>query len=296
MRILITGASGFLGSHVAVKLSADHEVLGIVHRTRGHFPFRTESADLTDDVVVARILSVFNPEIIIHSAAMSRVIECEKNSERAFEVNVNATIRLIRWAEKLHAKLIFISSDQVYSGMRGGYRESDKTGPIGVYGRTKLEAESAVLSSTARHFVVRSNSIVGLSVGWGESFSMRLLNDLRQGHSVRLFEDQYRSPIHIRMLVKIIIAGCYTDINGLLNAGGPERRSRLDVGYSLLRAYSLPADLIEPVSYQSHPEAGLMTRDTSYDISLLRQRLPELDFRSLDDEFIEDASHAAIRS
>lgn len=290
MRIIVTGASGFVGSHAVVCLAARHEVLGLVFRTEGSFPFPYKRIDLTQDEPLLRLLQEWKPDAIVHSAAMSRVLECERDPDRAQAINVEATSRLVRLAVRIHTKLIFISSDQVYSGARGGYRESDKPAPAGWYGRTKLEAEQCVLNSAARHLILRSNSVVGGGIGWGESFTMRVVNAVKRGEQVRLFFDQYRSPIHIRGLVQVIERACVSNLNGLLNIGGPKRMSRLETGCMALRAAGISPEPIESVSYLSHHGASIMTRDTSYDISRFRQAMPDFRFQPLDEELAADFS------
>lgn len=290
MRIVVTGASGFVGSNAAADLTARHDVLGLTFQTRGAFPFPCERVDLTCDEPLSSHLHAWKPDVIVHSAAMSRVLECERDPNRAHAVNVEATGRLVRLAERLHAKLIFISSDQVYSGGKGGYRESDEPAPVGRYGRTKLEAERLVLNSAARHLVLRSNSVVGNGIGWGESFSMRVVGAARRGEPIPLFFDQYRSPIHVRTLVRVIEIACLSEISGLLNVGGLKRLSRLEAGCIALRAAGISPERVESVSYLSHSGAEFMTRDTSYDISRLRQLMPDVGIQPLDEVLSEDFS------
>jgi dTDP-4-dehydrorhamnose reductase len=292
VRILITGASGFIGSHLGRRLAQRHDVLGVVFRCARAPSFRCVRTDLTDERAVAETVRGFAPQIIVHAAAMSRILECEDRPDHAVAVNVTATGQLVRWAERLHAKLIFISSDQVFSGRKGGRRESDTPDPVSRYGRTKLEGEQQVLASSARSLVVRSNSVVGPSFGWGESFTDMVTEKLRRGESVVLFEDQYRSPIHIRSMTDVLEAACVQDLSGLVHAGGLARLSRLDTGYALVRACGMNPDLICPGSYLSHPRADVMTADTSYDVSRLLQVVPALNLRPLDEEFLTDARQA----
>ena len=289
MRILITGASGFVGSHLGKHLSRDHDVLGIVFRNQRCLPFPNESIDLTAGKAVTALLQDFKPHVIVHAAAMSRVIECEDHPEQAALANVAVTESLALAAKTLRARLIFLSSDQVFSGKKGGYRESHIPDPVNVYGRTKLEAENAVIASGVVSLIVRSNSLVGPSIGWGDSFTDMIVRKLRAGEAVTLFEDQYRSPIHIRTMVRIVEAVCVLGLSGLIHAGGPRRISRLDTGYAVARAYALSPEGITAVGYRSHPRADVLTADNSYDISHLRQLLPFIEMRPLDEELAEDA-------
>jgi dTDP-4-dehydrorhamnose reductase len=289
VRIFVTGVTGFVGSHVAEHLRTEHQILGTSFRSTKipRVPF--ERVDLTDEKSVTLLITDFQPQVIVHLAAMSRVIECEDHPDDSECVNVMATAHLARLAHRVHAKLIFVSTDQVFSGNKGGYRESEDPAPAGKYGLTKLLAEHIVLSSEAKSLIIRSNSVVGASIGFGESFSDRVLRASQRKVSAELFQDQYRSPIHVRVLTKVIEAACVREINGLLHVGGPKRTSRLDTGFAVLRAYGLSADFIQPVSYHTHPRSSIMTADTSYDISRLKQVMPFLHFRQMEDEFIEDA-------
>jgi dTDP-4-dehydrorhamnose reductase len=289
VRVLITGASGFIGSHLGRRLAPNHDVCGVIFRSLRKLPFPAVRLDLTDERSTAEAIREFSPQVIVHAAAISRVVECEDRPDAAYAVNVTATSRLLLWAERLHAKFIYLSSDQVFSGRKGARRESDPPDPMNRYGQMKLEAESLILRSAARNLVIRSNSVVGQSQGWGESFSDMILTKLRRSEPVVLFEDQYRSPIHIRSLVDVLEAACVKDLNGLLHAGGLERLSRLDTGYALARAYGLSPDAIQPGTYLSHPRAAIFTADTSYDTSRLRQMIPALRLKRIDEEFVVDA-------
>lgn len=271
-------------------LSADADVLGIVFRAPREPAFRVVRADLRDDRQLRNVIERFRPQVIVHAAAMSRVLECEADPEAAQEVNVAVTAKLVRWAERVHAKFVFLSSDQVFSGCRGGYRESDEPDPVGVYGRTKLQAETLVLAATAPALILRSNSVLGRSRGWGESFSDYVRAALQQNRPLSLFADQYRSPLHVRAMLQVIEAACSLELNGLLHIGGPQRMSRLDTGYAVARAFGLSPDLISPGSVHNHPCADVMSVDGSFDISRMRQQLPFLRLRSLDAELAEDAA------
>jgi dTDP-4-dehydrorhamnose reductase len=296
MRILITGASGFIGSQLGQALAADHDVLGTVFRSRTPLPFPFRVADLTDERAVADMMRDFKPQVIVHATALSHVLDCEQDPNAARKINVEATGRLTRWAERVHTRLIFLSSDQVFSGKRGMYLESDPSDPINVYGRTKLEAEHLVLANASGNLVVRSNSVVGPSKGRGDSFSDWILRHLSRGEKVSLFHDQYRSPIHVRQLVRLLHFVCMNPTSGILHAGGLRRMSRADLGYALARSYGLAADCIEVTDLASHASASVMPRDTSFNVARLRQVVPQLKMRPLDDEFVDDARAAEIRA
>ncbi len=294
MRVLISGASGFIGSQLGQRMARDHEILGITFRSSRPLPFPAQPVDLTEERTVAFVVREFRPDVIVHSAALSRVLTCQKDAALAEAVNVGATGRLARWAERMHAKMIFLSSDQVFSGDKGLYIESDAPNPINVYGATKLSAERMVLETSSANLVIRSNSVVGPAQGRGESFSDWVLKRLQSGMRVPLFHDQYRSPLHVRTMLDVLVSACIHDVTGLIHVGGPKRMSRTDLGYAVTRAYGLSPDLIDVTELSSHPDAAIMPRDTSYRIAHLKQVMPYIKFESLEDEFLKDARQAEV--
>jgi dTDP-4-dehydrorhamnose reductase len=271
-------------------LGRDHSILGTIFTSKKIPPFHHAVIDLRDDRGVGALMESFQPDVIVHAAAMSKVAECEDHPEQARQINVDSTACLVRWAQRCSAKLIYFSSDQVFDGRKGGYRESDSPHPVGQYGLTKLEAERLVLDSPVRALVIRSNSVVGRAGEWGESFSDWIIRRLCAGQPVPLYRDQFRSPIHIRAMTDLVAEACLSELTGLLHAGGPRRMSRLDLGFAAARAYGLSADLIADESYLSHPHQSVMTPDTSYDISRLKQLVPQLIQAPLDEEFTVDAT------
>ena len=139
------------------------------------------------------------------------------------------------------------------------------------------------------YLIIRCNSIVGPSVGWGSSFSERVLYSLRQKRPIRLFYDQVRSPIHIRNLVEVIVRSINSGLTGILHAGGPERQNRVETGKTIAAAYELDDSLIQPASYLEHERASIMHADGSFDTTLLSEIIPEIQFDSLLDNFRIDA-------
>jgi len=293
MRLLITGASGFVGSQVGIRLQNQYELLGIAHRSTNALPFKSVKLDLTKFDKLFALLDSFKPEIILHAAALSQVIPCENQPELADRVNTESTALIAKWAAEHSSHLIFISTDQVFDGHRGSYREHDLPNPINRYGRTKYRAEQAVLSASSGNLIVRSNSVVGPSAGWGTSFTDRLIASFEAVNPVNLFHDQFRSPIHIRQMLDVLESCVRSQLTGILHAGGPERQSRLQTGSLLASAYGFDLSLIHSTSYLNHDQSSIMHPDGSFDTSLLKDTFPHISWRPLELEFREDAGRTA---
>jgi dTDP-4-dehydrorhamnose reductase len=275
-RVLITGASGFLGSHLGVHLAlSGMDVLGLYYSNTSSLPFASRQVDLISQREMLMLADVFSPSAIVHCAALSRVLDCERKPEEAQRVNVIGTSNVAELARACKAHLIFLSTDQVFDGQAPFRKEDQALCPTHEYGRCKVTAECLV-QNVPSSLVLRSNNIVGRSSGWGSSFTDGILERLRRGEPVNLFRDQFRSPIHVRVMVDVIRRSIEERRSGVLHAGGPERLSRFETGIALARAYDFPDKHIVPVSVSSHPEQALLHREGSFDTSLLRSHWQEL--------------------
>jgi dTDP-4-dehydrorhamnose reductase len=288
MRILLTGATGFIGAHLGAALNINHDVLGVAGKNPRTPGFFVRRANLTEQAATRELLKELAPAIIIHSAALSRILECETYLEKAEDINIAATRTLAEEAASSGAKMIFFSSDMVFSGEEGNYAEQDLPSPINVYGRTKLRAESVVLNANPQNLVVRLNSVVGAGCGFGASFSERILSDIRKQGKVQLFSDQFRSPIHVRSVVSVIMRLIAENVFGIFHLGGPQRLSRAELGRALCRATGIPEEVIEENSYRSHQHATLFPRDNSFGIGRREIEMPELQVQTVEKEFTKD--------
>ncbi len=292
-RVLVTGASGFVGSHIARRLLVSHEVSGTIWQAVREPVSRCFRIDLTNRDSVVDLLNSIRPEIVIHCAAMSRVIVCQEMPALAQAVNFESTSVLSEWCASNASWMIYFSSDQVYSGETGRYTESDTPSPLNVYGQTKLEAENQVLESSSCNVVVRSNSVAGESIGWGESFTEWVAAGIHQNRSLNLFDDQFRSPIHIDNLVDLMARLCASDFAGVINVGGPERLSRYETACIVAGSSSVAMKLFKRSSYKEHPHAAIMPADTSYSLHRVLDVMPELAERTLADAMRKSvASHS----
>lgn len=275
-RVLITGASGFLGSHLGVHLAnSGHDVLGLFHTNTIPLPFRSLKGDVSDREALLKRAEEFHPTAIVHAAALSRVIDCEREPELARRVNILGTTNVAEVARSCKAYLILLSTDQVFDGHRALRKEGEAPCPTHEYGRCKAEAERLAMA-VPDSLVLRSNNIVGRSFGWGSSFTDGILAKLVRGETAKLFTDQFRSPIHVKTMAEVIHRCIAERKSGVLHAGGPERMSRFETGLALARAYGYPESSILPESMTSHPQQALLHRDGSFDTSLLRSNWADL--------------------
>src|SRR2546430_15624056 len=151
MKVLVTGANGLLGKHLMTKLLLKkYEVIatgkGASKFSYAHDPnCQYHSLDITHGEAVSKLIIATRPDMIIHAAAMTEVDECELNKIDCWNTNVTATRFIIEAAREINARIIFISTDFVFDGQQGPYKEDDEPNPVNYYGSTKWAAEKAVM-------------------------------------------------------------------------------------------------------------------------------------------------------
>lgn len=286
----MTGASGLLGSSLCLALSrAGHDVTGTYLTHGGPFPFSVLRVDLRDEQQVDKLISSIRPEVVVHCAALSKVIECEQQPESAEQHNVEATRYLAMHAGHINVHFIFLSTDQVFNGLTGNFSEDDVPAPTHVYGRLKVAGEQIVRETCAAYLILRSNNIVGQNVGFGQSFTDGILCKLLAGEHVKLFHDQLRSPIHLSVMTKLICKTIENRLTGVLHAGGPEHLSRFETGCRLADAYGVSREQISSVSVSTHPDSAFLHRDGTFNTMKLQKFYPDLGTQHIDEGLKSDA-------
>jgi dTDP-4-dehydrorhamnose reductase len=282
MRLLVTGAGGLLGGRLASLLRARHAVIAGVHRAPAPEGLPSLALDLTRAEVLEPALDEAEPEAVLHAAALADADRCEADPELATALNVQATERLARACHGRGIRLVVLSTDMVFSGERGLWREADPATPSLVYGRSKKKAEEAALESGVGAAVLRVALVHGQGHGARRTASEAILDALRGGRRLRLFTDQYRTPVDPESVAEAVERVLDRRVAGLFHVGGPERLSRHQLGARVAALFGLDAGLIDPVRAADHPTGAPRPKDVSLDCSRARRELGWVP-RSLDE-------------
>lgn len=247
-RLLVTGGSGLLGSTVARRSAERYEAVMTTYLSR---PVDFEGVDcrkvdLTEKTQV-QSLAAFDPDVVVHCAAMTDVDRCEREPDTAERYNVGMSKRVARLAAETDARLVHISTDAVFDGESRNYTIDDEPNPVNVYGQTKLEAESAVQKIHDDSAVVRT-SIYGWNATSGQSLAEWMLSKLRGGETLPAFEDAYFTPIYTGDLVRCLFELVNSELNGILHVAGRDRCSKLEFANAIAKVFEVDEDLIQPVS------------------------------------------------
>jgi len=250
-RVLVTGASGSLGWALSRCLLPGCEVVA-TYDSHPSVPEGTEALrlDLSDKEALGDLLRQNKPDLIFHCAAVTDPDECEQDSRRAMRVNFEATQEIARLARDMGSRLVFTSTDLVFDGSQGDYRETDAARPLGVYGTSKLRAEEAVLNTGPSNLVVRSSLIYGKGSPSRGTFLTGLIETLAGGGRIKLFTDQRRNPILVEDYARALIIAVERDLDGIYHIAGDEALSRFEFGRLVCRAFGYDEALLEAISME----------------------------------------------
>ena len=182
------------------------------------FGFDLQPVDLGQPEQVRSAFQAARPGVIIHAAALASVAACRDDPERARAVNAQGSALLARLAAETGTRFVHVSTDMVFDGERGGYREQDSPSPLSVYGRSKSLAEESVISFP-NSLVVRISLLFGPSISGRRSYFDEQVDALRQGRPMRFFPDEWRTPLGLLTAARALLAIARSECVGYLHLG-----------------------------------------------------------------------------
>jgi len=234
----ITGAGGLIGNYLvqtAPKFAPRWRLRALTR----------DRLDLLDFAAIHREFQKDRPQLVIHCAAVSTVAGAEADPELARRLNVEATKQLAELAAEI--PFVFFSTDLVFDGRKGDYVETDAPNPLHLYGETKAAAEKIVLNNP-RHLVVRTSINGGISPTGDRGFNERMKREWRDGRMMKLFTDEFRSPIPAAETARAVWELAGKNCAGIYNVAGAEKLSRWQIGRLLAKRWPELNAKIEPAS------------------------------------------------
>lgn len=264
MRLLVTGATGHLGPYLLHE--AQSRGLPVVGWRQGPstvlFEAPIQSVDVTDQSAVAQAMASVAPTHIIHAAALSAIADCYRDPSAAQRINVDGTRHVIMAAQRCQARVLLVSTDLVFDGQRGEYTEADEPRPLSIYGHSKLAAER-IAAEWPECLTVRVSWLLGPKLVGAPRFLDDVIAKLQCGQTVRLFADEFRSPLPLTWAARALIDAVQSRACGLLHLAGPVRMSRWEMGCEVATVLGLRPELILPGSQADAPAPEPRPQDVS---------------------------------
>lgn len=277
-KILITGGSGLLGQYLNIEAANQNEILTLHNNNLGNCDeFKSKKADIINFILMEELFSSFKPNVVIHTAAVTNPIPFpDQNPKDVYNINVYATKKIAELCKQFDTKLIYISTDLVYAGYRGSMLdEGAKLIPVSLYAETKLMAEMKVKETLENFLILRTSLLYGFGLNHSSCHFHKMNDELKKGKPVRLFTDQFRTPIFLKEAADIINKIAQMDItNEIINLGGVERVSRYELGEILCSVAGYDKSLLEKISLNDIPELPKVE-----DVSLNTDNLQSLGFK-----------------
>jgi dTDP-4-dehydrorhamnose reductase len=274
LKLLITGASGLYGSKLAELATArNYEVYSGFSRDEPVCGTPVQF-DVSDKSRVEKVLEKVGPEVVVHAAALTDVDKCEINKELAWKINAEGTRNIADAVKTSGAFLIYASTDYVFNGETGHYKEDARPDPINYYGFTKLKAEELVKGLVGEYCIARASVIYGSTPAAGKvNFALWLLNKLERSEKARIVTDQWNSPTLNTNLADMTLEIIERKLTGIFHLSGATRISRYDFAKRIAENFNLDSDLISPTASAEFSWAAKRPRDSSLDTAKAQQTL-----------------------
>ena len=281
MRILFTGGSSLLAQAWIKNNNSNHTyLLGQHDRKITSYKHEVVQLAYNDSSILGEQIKSLNLDAIINCIGFTNIESCEKNPKEANLLNNKLPSLISKIAHKNEIKFVHISTDQLFNGESAYSNENTPVGLLNVYAKTKYEGENSVLKSNVNALVIRTN-FFGLGPHYKLSFSDFIINNLKQGKRLNLFEDIFFTPISVNTLSKQIDLLFASNKSGIYNISSNERISKYHFGLKIAELYGFSTQLIQPISIESLPNLVLRPKDMSLSnhkyTSSLNTTLPSID-------------------
>lgn len=262
-KIMITGSNGLLGQKLIDKIigKAGTSLLASSigrdrHPAQGE-GYIYQSLDITNRVEVLKTLQEFKPDVVIHTAAMTNVDQCESEKELCQKMNVDAVSYFIEGARELDFHFIHLSTDFIFDGENGPYAEDAPASPISTYGRSKAEAEQLLLRSEIRFAILRTIIVYGIAAEMSRSnIVLWAKAALEKGEKINVVNDQFRMPTLAEDLADACILAYEKGAQGIFNASGKDYMSIYELVQRVAAFFKLDASIINETTSEGINQAA----------------------------------------
>lgn len=272
-KVVITGSNGLLGQSLLDLFlqEKEYEVVAL-SRSKNRYP-KTEgyqffSTELTDKIALNNLLKEVNPDFIINTAAMTQVDACEDDKKYCDKINVELVENLIAFSEKSNCHLIHISTDFIFDGKQGYYKETDEPNPLSYYGLSKLKAEEALVKSTIEYTILRTILVYGKVHDMSRNNIVLWVRQmLSEEKEITIVNDQYRMPTYVDQLALACKLAIDKNATGIFNVSSNQLLSIYEIANQIAEVFNLKSTLIKPISSEKLNQKAKRPPKTGFDLT-----------------------------
>lgn len=280
--ILITGSNGLLGQKLVKKLASNSEV-NLIATARGEnriqktSGFTYQSMDICNPEEVDEVLTKHKPNVVIHTAAMTNVDQCEDEQELCWELNVTAVGNLIKSCTRINAKLVHLSTDFIFDGKSGPYSEDALPNPLSFYGKSKLAAEALLTSSTINWVILRTILVYGIAEDMSRSnIVLWAKQALEKQSPIKVVSDQFRTPTLAEDLADACIAASIKDVAGVYHISGKDFMNVYEIVERVAAYFNLSMEQVSKVNSNTLNQKAVRPLVTGF---ILDKAFQDLDYK-----------------
>jgi len=263
-KILIIGASGFLGSKFYEKFSQNYKVVGTY--------LKNKQDNLYFCDITKKDLDIFKetkPDIVIHVVGVTKLDTCETNKDLAYKINVEGTENIIKGCKLNNSKIIYLSTDFVFDGKKGNYKEEDETNPLSYYAKTKIKSEELVKNSGLDYIIARVAVLYGTKQN--NKFVSWCMDQLRNQEYVTPVADHIRTPTLVDDVAEALNTLILKNKNGTYHIAGSEKLSAFSMGVRIAEVFNFNKKYLKPITSHRFQQIAPRPKDSSLNIGKLQK-------------------------
>lgn len=278
MKILITGSNGLLGQKLVARIAASQHTLIATSRGKNRLSkvdpssYTYDSMDITSRDDVLDIIEKHSPDVVIHTAAMTHVDQCEEHRDECWQLNVESVSYIVEACQKCNCHLVHVSTDFIFDGTHGPLSEDESPGPVNFYGESKLEAEKVIQRAGIQAAIARTVLVYGIAEDMSRSnIVLWVKNSLENNKEIHVVNDQWRTPT----LAEDLAEGCYLLAikrkDGIYNISGKDFLSPYQMAIQTARFFNLDESLIHETDSSRFSQRARRPAKTGFIIDKARE-------------------------
>jgi dTDP-4-dehydrorhamnose reductase len=279
VKVIITGSNGLLGQsllNLLLKDTQKYQVFGfsIGKNRSGREDFSYTSIDVTDEIILKKNIIEIQPNFIINTAAMTQVDDCENKKEACDLLNVSVVKWLSEVSKEINAHVIQISTDFIFDGIKGFYKETDTPNPLSYYGVSKLKSEEVLIQSRINFTVLRTILVYGKVFDMSRSNIVLWVKEmLSKGKEITIVDDQFRTPTYVEDLALACKISMDKKAKGIYHISSNKLLSIFEIAQQIAAVFHLDKSLIKPISTSTLNQTALRPVKTGFDLSKTNKEL-----------------------